>query len=100
LKKLGQEKEKLKVYNVNRKSSDEYLAGLDSAWTSIHLAMQARDLQNKYYSDIMQASVFEVEVKDQDDFHEYMQQVVKNNERIRKKLKTGPSPKEKDAKVL
>jgi hypothetical protein len=77
----------MKIYNVNRKSSDEYLAGLDSAWESISLANKARDLQNEYYSDILKAEVFEVEVKGKEDFEEYMKNVVDNHKNARKNLK-------------
>jgi hypothetical protein len=88
----------MKIYQVNRKSSDEYLAGVDSAWDSISLAYKACDLQNKYYSDILRANVFEVDVKGKADFEEYMKNVVDNHKNNRKNLKK--KKKDKHAKVL
>ena len=83
----------MKIYNVNRKSSDEYLAGVESAWDSINLAYKARDLQNQYYSDILKAEVFEVEVLGKADFEEYMKNITENHKNARTTVK-------KSAKVL
>ena len=77
----------MKVYNVNRKSNDEYLAGVESAWDSVSLANKARDLQNQYYSDILKAEVFEVEVLSKEDFEEYMNNVVNNHKNARTTVK-------------
>jgi hypothetical protein len=90
----------MKIYNVNRISSDEYLAGLDSAWDSISLAYKACDLQNKYYSDILKAHVFEMEVKTKADFEEYMKNVVDNHKSNRKKLMNKKKKDRHAAKVL
>jgi hypothetical protein len=90
----------MKIYQVNRISSDEYLAGLDSAWESISLAYKACDLQNKYYSDILKAHVFEVDVKTKADFEEYMKNVVDNHKDNRKKLNKKKKDRHAAPKVL
>jgi hypothetical protein len=68
----------LKVYFVSKKSDDEYISGLDSVWDTIDLAYAAKDLQNKQYSNILKAEVYEVEVKTMDDFKEYEHQILVN----------------------
>ena len=68
----------MKIYNVNRKSDDQYIAGLDSSWETIDLAHKAADLQNKYYSDILKAEVYEMELKTADDWKEYQRNVIQN----------------------
>jgi hypothetical protein len=75
----------MKIYNVNRKSDDEYIAGLDSSWETIDLAYQAADLQNKYYSDILHAEVYEMELKGPDDWKEYERNIIDSKYKSPKK---------------
>jgi hypothetical protein len=77
----------LKVYFVSKKSDDEYVSGLDSVWDGINLAYDARDLQNKQYSDILKAEVYEVDVKTMADFAEYKHNVLANHFKTKKKEK-------------
>ena len=69
----------MKIYNVNRKSDDEYINGLDSSWETIDLAYRAADLQNKHYSDILKAEVYEMELKGPDDWKEYERNIIDNS---------------------
>lgn len=77
----------MKIYNVNRTSNDEYIAGLDSSWETIDLAYKAADLQNKCYSDILKAEVYEMELKTADDWKEYERNIKNSNYKSRNKLK-------------
>ena len=80
----------MKIYNVNRKSDDEYINGLDSSWETIDLAYRAADLQNKYYSDILKAEVYEMELMGPDNWKEYERNIIdnsKNNYKSRNKVK-------------
>lgn len=69
----------MKIYNVNRRSDDEYIAGLDSSWETIDLAYRAAELQNKCYSDILKAEVYEMELKTAEDWKEYQRNVIQNS---------------------
>ena len=92
----------MKIYNVNRKSDDEYINGLDSSWETIDLAYRAADLQNKHYSDILKAEVYEMELQGPDDWKDYERNILdnsKNNYKSRNKVKTK-QPSEVAEKVL
>ena len=80
----------MKIYNVNRKSDDEYINGLDSSWETIDLAYRAADLQNKHYSDILKAEVYEMELKGPDNWKEYERNILENS-----KYKSGNKIKRK-----
>ena len=69
----------MKIYNVNRKSDDEYINGLDSSWETIDLAYRAADLQNKIYSDILHAEVYEMELQGPDNWKEYERNIIDNS---------------------
>lgn len=92
----------MKIYNVNRKSDDEYINGLDSSWETIDLANAAADLQNKYYSDILKAEVYEMELMGPDDWKDYEANIIDNSKpkyKSRNKVKTK-QPSELAEKVL
>lgn len=88
----------MKIYNVNRISNDQYIAGLDSSWETIDLAYKAADLQNKCYSDILKAEVYEMELKTADDWKEY-QRNVKDNGNYKSRNKLTTKLQEKPTKV-
>ena len=92
----------MKIYNVNRKSGDEYINGLDSSWETIDLAYRAADLQNKIYSDILKAEVYEMELQGPDDWKEYERNIIDNSKpkyKSRNKVKRK-QPTELAEKVL
>ena len=92
----------MKIYNVDRKSDDEYINGLDSSWETKDLAYRAADLQNKYHSNILHAKVYETELKGPDDWKDYEANVIDNSKpkfKSRSKLTTKQS-KELAEKVL
>lgn len=92
----------MKIYNVNRKSDDQYIAGLDSSWETIDLAYKAADLQNKCYSDILKAEVYEMELMGPDNWKEYERNIIDNSNakyKSRNKVKTK-QPSELAEKVL
>ena len=90
----------MKIYNVNRKSDDEYINGLDSSWETIDLAYRAADLQNKHYSDILKAEVYEMELQGPDDWKDYERNILENSKyKSRNKVKRK-QPSELAEKVL
>ena len=93
----------MKIYNVNRKSNDEYINGLDSSWETIDLAYKACELQNKIYSDILTAEVYEMELKGPDDWKEYERNIIDNSHGKAKpmsKFKSRSKVTEKQSKEL
>ena len=90
----------MKIYNVNRRSDDEYIAGLDSSWETIDLAYKAADLQNKCYSDILKAEVYEMELKTADDWKEYERNILDNSKYKRQNKVKTKQPTEVAEKVL
>ena len=88
----------MKIYNVNRKSDDEYINGLDSSWETIDLAHRAADLQNKHYSDILRAEVYEMELKTAGDWKEYERNIIENSNTL--SIKVGTNSKESNQKNL
>jgi hypothetical protein len=89
----------MKIYNVNRRSEDVYIAGLDSSWETIDLAYKACDLQNKHYSDILKAEVYEMELKTAGDWKDYERNIVENS-KPKSKFKSRSKLTEKQSKEL
>ena len=92
----------MKIYNVNKISDDEYIAGLDSSWETIDLAYKACDLQNKQYSAILKAEVYEMELYGPEHWKDYEHNVIHNeiNFKSRNKIKDKQKPKDKKIAVL
>ena len=90
----------MKIYNVNRKSDDEYINGLDSSWETIDLAHRAADLQNKIYSDILKAEVYEMELKGPDDWKDYERNIIDNSKYKSQKKVKRKQPERLAEKVL
>lgn len=93
----------MKIYNVNKISDDEYIAGLDSSWQTIDLAYKACDLQNKQYGEILKAEVYEMELMGPEHWKDYEYNVTHNqiNFKSRNKIKQEQEkPKDKKIAVL
>lgn len=85
----------MKIYNVNRKSDDEYINGLDSSWETIDLAYRAADLQNEHYSEILKAEVYEMELMGAGNWKEYERNIIDSKYKSGNKVKTNQYQEEK-----
>jgi hypothetical protein len=92
----------MKIYNVNRRSNDEYIAGLDSSWETIDLAYKAADLQNKYYSSILKAEVYEMQLMGAGDWNEYERNIINSKYKSpnKSRIKQQENPEGLVEKVL